>query len=184
MGLLKKGRNNGADNLIALLASKSAANLPGEDETDWGSDYVNCYAWAANCESPLSGKPDPGKFSKKKAKAGNVFTAELLINGARADGMFYGANYPENKSLEDLSGYYCVALYLSKNGADHHWYRRDPLTGYWTHKPGPQGIRNYSSGFAVLPQSLNLANHNYKTENTNYQFVAYFYVPEEGIQVG
>ena len=182
MGLLSKQRNNGASAIISTLTDKAKNNLPWEEST-WGSDDVNCYAWAANCESPASAKPDPGQFSGRSSKASGKFTASLLIEGAKADGLAYGANAPENKPLDVLHGYYTVALYMSKNGADHHWYRRDPQTGLWTHKPGPQGIRNYGPNFVIMPKQLPEANHNYGSASTNYQFVAYFYVPVEGLQV-
>jgi hypothetical protein len=184
MGLLNKLRNNGADAIIEKLTSKAAKGAPATHEAGWGSDGVNCYAWAANCEKPFSGKPDPGRFSNMDAKAAGKFTAEKLIAGARADGMFYGANVVESKPLGYLEGYYTVALYLSKNGADHHWYRCDPLSGRWTHKPGARDICNYGPGFSVITAALAQSNHNYGKPNTNYQFVAYFYVPKEGIEVG
>ncbi len=107
--------------------------------------------------------------------------ANSLIEGAKRDGMVYAANAGPDNAPDFLAGFYCVALYLS--ATDHHWYRRDPKTGFWTHKPGPQGVRNFGPNFAILPKELYQANHDYGSSATNYNFVAYFYVPEEGIQV-
>lgn len=174
MGLLKANRDNGADQLIQQLTSKAAKNTPWE--ADWGEDSVNCYAWAANCERPHKGKPDPGSYSGIIAK----LDRNKLIEGAKMDGMAYAANASPENPPDVFKGFYCVALYLSSH--DHHWYRRDSKTGFWTHKPGANGVRNYGPGFTILPKTLHTANHDYGSL-TNYHFVAYFYVPEEGIQV-
>ncbi|GAA5443938.1 hypothetical protein Misp06_02117 [Microbulbifer sp. NBRC 101763] len=175
MPIMVREKDNNSKQVIARLATATKHHKP--DEVEWGNDRVNCYAWAANCEAPNSGKPNPG------SNAGYVATLEdaSLIEGAKRDGMAYVANAPANKPPPFSEGCYCVALY--KSATDHHWYRRDPKTGTWTHKPGPHGVRNYGPNFVVLPEQLETANHNYGLAATNYRFVAYFYVVEEGIQV-
>lgn len=173
MKLLKANRKNGAGKVISKLTAMAALSTPAEEE--WGEDGVNCYAWAANCESPHKGKPDPGSYSGITAK----LDRNKLIEGAKMDGMIYAANASPDSPPDFFNGFYCVALYLSSQ--DHHWYRRDPKTGFWTHKPGAHGVRNFGHGFVILPKTLHTANHNYGI--THYHFVAYFYVPEEGIQV-
>ncbi|WP_445356485.1 hypothetical protein ACJJIC_03930 [Microbulbifer sp. ANSA002] len=175
MPLMQRAQDNKSKQVITKLVTSAAKNTPAEEA--WGNHHVNCYAWAANCEKPHRGKPDPGSNSGYVAGLDN----DRLIEGAKRDGMAYVANAPANNPPPFTKGYYCVALY--KSTTDHHWYRRDPETGYWTHKPGAHGVKNYGPGFVILPKQLETANHNYGMAATNYHFVGYFYVPEEGIQV-
>ncbi len=176
MGLLSKHRDNGANLVIRTLSEKASNNIP--HEMDWGDDKVNCYAWAANCESPTTGKPNPGTYSGQDSGRTDI---NRIIAGAKLDGMIYGANLDVNNPPDFLNGFYAVALYFS--GGDYHWYRRDPKTGHWSHKPGANRVKNYGPNFVILPKFLGGISHNYGNALTNYTFAGYFYVPEEGIQV-
>lgn len=174
-----------SDEKIKILAQAAVANQIKEITVEeWGgNDKVNCYAFAANCRKPGRAKPDPGDASGYSPKVDKKFTASGLIEGAKRDGMIHrGGNQTDPPSPSD--GHYLVALYLSTDGGDHHWYRKDPDYGRWVHKPGPQNIRNFGVGFTVLPTELVLISHDYGSARTNYKFVAFFEVPEAGIQVG
>jgi hypothetical protein len=146
-----------------------------------GTDGVNCYAWAANCKKPSNSKPDPGKRSSYNPKGDNGFDAARLVEGAKKDGMIHKPCKSQNDPPSPSDNHYLVALYLSTDGSDHHWYRKEPKTGRWTHKPGPQGIRNFGIAFKILPKKLMDISHDYGSTRTNYKFVAYFEVPEAGI---
>jgi len=176
--LSKNRKDNGANQIITILSQKAEDNIFEELEWDEASDGVNCYAWAANCETPASGKPNPGTYSGHDSGRKDVLK---IIDGAKIDGMIYGANSNVDDPPGMLNGFYAVALYFS--GEDYHWYRRDPNTGRRSHKPGANRVKNYGPEFKVLPNFLGGISHNYGSAFNNYTFVGYFYVPEEGIQV-
>ncbi|WP_437604935.1 hypothetical protein WMF20_27495 [Sorangium sp. So ce834] len=172
------------------LLQSSAQGRAGE--INWGDkDNVNCYAWAADCAAPDgSKKPDPGEKSGSDARKDGRYDRAKLLAAAIADGMVRPTDLEENGIGSDEGdppqpwpGYYLVALYISKNGADYHWYRQDPETGLWTHKPGPHGVRNYYGNFTVITD-LASTDHDYGTANTNYEFVHYLFVPDGGIRIG
>ena len=150
---------------------------------DWGgSDGVNCYAWAVNCKKPSKAKPDPGDKSGYNPKGSSgAFEAARLISGAKQDGLNHLPCVDQTNPPSPGDNRYLVALYVSTNGADHHWYRKEPKTGRWTHKPGPRDICNYGVDFKILPTELIMITHEYGSASTNYKFVAYFEVPEAGI---
>lgn len=174
-----------SDEKIKALAKAAVGNQIMElSVAEWGGDKgVNCYAFAANCRKPGRAKPDPGDASKFSPKEGERFTAAGLVEGAKRDGMTYRGNKQTDPPSPE-SGHYLVALYLSADGGDHHWYRKDPDFGRWVHKPGPQNIKNYGLNFKILPTELVLISHDYGNARTNYKFVAFFDVPEAGIAVG
>ena len=173
------------DEIIERLAKAAVKNTPDEVSVeDWGgSSKVNCYAFAANCKQPHSAKANPGEASNYDPTQDGKFTSARLVEGAKQDGMIdRGTHQTSPPSPND--GHYLTALYISADGTDHHWYRKDPNYGRWLHKPGPQGIRNYGLGFETLPTELVMITHNYGTESTNYRFVRFFEVPNAGITVG
>lgn len=167
--------------IVTDLGWAAVSNKP--MEVDWGHFSSNCYAWAADCANPTSAKPDPGKKSNFVVKQQGRFDASLLKLGAVADGMIL-AGGTQTDPPSERDNHYLVALYLSKNGGDHHWYRKDPVTGRWTHKPGAHGVRNFGVGMKVLPSELVMISHTYGMGNLDYAFVAFFHVPDGGIQVG
>lgn len=168
-----------------LCKSAVSNKLDSATVEQWGGiEAVNCYAYAANCKNPGSGKPDPGKRSGVAVKIGDKYDPNLLKNGATQDGMMLmGGSQVDPPSPPN--GYYLVALYISEDLGDYHWYRKDEKYGRWTHKPGPQDICNWDGSMQVMPTELILGSHKYsKTPRTNYQFVAFLAVPQAGIAVG
>jgi len=173
------------DEKVKALAKAAVSNEIKEITVEeWGGTQdVNCYAFAANCRKPGRGKPDPGDASGYSPKVEGKFTANGLVEGAKRDGLVYrGTNQTDPPSPND--GHYLVALYLSADSGDHHWYRKDPDFGRWVHKPGPQNIRNFGVSFQILPTELVRISHEYGNARTNYKFVAFFEVPEAGVKVG
>lgn len=67
-------------------------------------------------------------------------TVNNVLRKALADGL----------SLEPVDGGYPV--YFALAGDDYHWYRQD-RTGYWSHKPGPNSVRN-RDGDGTLKDNL------------------------------
>lgn len=49
---------------------------------------------------------------------------------------------------------------------------------------GAHNIRNFGVSFKILPTELVMTSHDYGNVRTNYKFVAFFEVPDDGIQVG
>jgi hypothetical protein len=174
-----------SDEKIKELAKAAVSNIPKEiTVAEWGgTERVNCYAFAANCRKPGRAKPDPGDASGYDPKDNGRFTADRLIAGAKRDGMIYRGTAQTDPPFP-TDGHYLVALYLSADAGDHHWYRKDPDYGRWVHKPGPQNIRNFGVSFKILPTELVMITHDYGNARTNYKFVAFFEVPDDGIQVG
>ena len=174
------------DPKVTELARAAVNNTIKEiDVAEWGGTQgVNCYAFAVGCKKPGKGKPDPGDKSKVSGKQDGRFDPALLKKAAVADGLtLLGGSQTDPPSPRN--GYYLVALYISSgNPPDHHWYRKDPDFGRWVHKPGAAGIRNFGVGFKVLPTELVLISHDYGSAATNYKFVAFFEVPDGGLDVG
>lgn len=171
---------------VTSLAWDAVHNKPNQMEVkEWGgTDKVNCYAFAVNCKTPGRGKPDPGDRTATTCKIHHRYDADLIRQASVADGLIlHKGGFNDPPAYRD--NYFVVACFLSEDYGDHHWYRKDPVTGRWVHKPGPQAIRNYDRNFNVLPSELILANHNYGMPRTNYKhFVAFFEVPDGGVDVG
>jgi hypothetical protein len=173
------------DEKVKTLAEAAVSNKIMEITVqEWGgSSDVNCYAFAANCKKPARGKPSPGDATGYSSKVDSKFNAAALIAAAKRDGMVYRGNDQIDPPAPS-DGCYLVALYLSADAGDFHWYRKDPDYGRWVHKPGPQNIRNFGVSFKILPTELVCITHDYGNARTNYKFVAFFEVPDAGIQVG
>ncbi len=168
-----------------LCQSAVSNKLDSASVGQWGGpEGVNCYSYAADCKVPKTGKPDPGKKSGVAVKNGQRYDPNLLKNGAVQDGMtLLGGSQADPPSPPN--GSYLVALYISEDQGDYHWYRKDNKYGRWTHKPGPQDICNWDGDMKVMPTELIRGSHRYgNNPRTNYQFVAFLSVPEAGIGVG
>lgn len=175
-----------SDEKITKLAWAAVHNKLGEiSVAEWGgTESVNCYAFAASCKKPEKAKPDPGDKSGYSPKDDTgKYTTQGLIEGAKRDGMAKSDKFQSDPPTPS-NGHYLTALYISSDQSDYHWYRKDPVTGRWVHKPGPQGIRNFGVGFRILPTELVLISHDYGSSRTNYKFVSFFEVPDNGIEVG
>lgn len=162
----------------------------------WVKSRTNCYAYAMDMKwNPLTGnrfprKPQPGEFS-----GGTVFTAAggagLIPAAAAADMTAMGYT----NTLTPIAGptaaipanTWRVALVATTPGIgtqDYHWYRQNPTTGNWTHKPGTSAVKSVdatgNSMNATNPPDI--ANRDYSAGGThvrkpNYnQFIGYFYV--------
>ncbi|MGK3992998.1 hypothetical protein [Sorangium sp. So ce1024] len=183
-------QSNAQPHTLGDLLEFSKQGKPGEIK--WGNKHnVNCYAWAADCAAPNGDKkPDPGAKSGVDVKTDGRYDRAKLLDASIADGMALPVDFDgkdigseESEPPDPWPDRYLVALYISKNGADYHWYRQDPETGLWTHKPGPHGVRNFYGNFTVI-KALVSTDHNYGNANTDYEFVHYLFVPYGGIQIG
>ena len=163
---------------IVGLVALSKEGKPGAIDT-WGDDGVNCYAFAVNCQEPKSGKPNPGGAAPAAG-----WTAETLRQGAEKDGL-KPLKWAENQQPNALDeGQYLVAGYVSDKKDDHHWYRRDSKSGYWVHKPGASGVKNYGAKFTdILGTDLSKFDHKSVAPGKTYVFVDYFLCPQAGLRI-
>ncbi|MFT6387948.1 MAG: hypothetical protein ACJAUP_001320 [Cellvibrionaceae bacterium] len=100
-------------------------------------------------------EPDREKYLELDLPARSA-TIKNVLTKALKDGL----------RLEPIPGGYPV--YFSLAPDDYHWYRQDD-TGYWSHKPGPNDVRN-KDGDGNLSDNLitNPINANRKHGYTNY----------------
>ncbi len=165
-----------AKNYDELIKQSKSGTLGQIDE--WGADGVNCYAFAVNCKNPGTAKPIPGG----KAPPDGKYTAQFIRAGALKDGL-KAIFFPENsKQINELKDYYMVAGFVkdSSGVSDHHWYR-EAKGEYWTHKPGPQGIRNFDGSNPPKVLNGNLLSQQY--DHSGYTFVGYFFCPKKGLKL-
>ncbi len=161
------------DALIKLSKSNQFGQLD-----DWGSESVNCYAFAVNCKNPGTPKPVPGG----SAPVGGIYTAEFLRKGAVKDGLKEIYLPKNNKQINELKDYYLVAGFVRniKGNSDHHWYRGAP-GNIWTHKPGSTSIVNMDG--SNPPKILNGDIASTTFDHRGYEFVGYFFCPKKGLSL-
>lgn len=164
---------------IAELVKLSSEGNPGAMDS-WGEDGVNCYAFAVNCPSPSAGKPNPGGATPSAAG----WTADIVRKGAEADKL-KPLGWKQDQQINALSaGHYLIAGYVTEDGKDHHWYRRDTASGYWVHKPGAQQVKNYGASFTdILGTDLSKFDHSKVAPGITYVFVDYFLCPDAGLKI-
>ncbi|NNG04730.1 MAG: hypothetical protein HKM95_11595 [Inquilinus sp.] len=164
---------------IAELVKLSKSGKPGGID-NWGDDGVNCYAFAVNCPNPKNGKPNPGGA----ARPAGGWTNLKLAQGAEADGL-KKLGWPEHLQKNKIpNGYHLVAGYVSEDGGDHHWYRQDPATGYWVHKPGANQVKNFGAKIGdLLGTDLSKFDHAAVMQGTKYVFADYFLCPSGGLKI-
>lgn len=180
---------------IAFFLTAASADKPPVDPTlvaaplyqpaVWNRDFKvqgrnNCYAYAANDIDTVEFGAYPGYRTTghnfPKTYSGYASFIKQLINGAKRDGMVYAGKSPLSRP-----GFYRVALMAHQNPErpDYpawHWLRQD-RNGQWSHKDGSGEAMNVDYAGHVInnPEAAQLG---------LYKLVAYFLVPQGGLDVG
>lgn len=142
---------------------------------------TNCYAYALNDATghPAGWAQEPGEHSGYERISSDTYNNAIVnfTNRAQADGLI-----PAGKDAGYLEGHYRVALFLKRSNGktgesyDFHWVRED-YDGSWSQKLGHNAPTNRDMAGKIItdPRTANLGDYN---------FVSFFYVPENGLDVG
>ena len=141
----------------------SASELPGRPVYNpalWSGAGVrsanNCYSYANDLFTFTAGDhATPGESAGAPVVAG---TCQQFRHAATMDKLKRLTTLPVDGAP--------IALFVSSDQTDYHWYRQD-ASGFWSHKPGGWQVRDCDeSGYAITdPRTANVL---------DYQFCAFF----------
>ena len=123
--------------------------VPRYEPSIWNNDPTirlsnNCYNYANNKLTNTFAQPGRASGST----LARPLTSTAVARGAIADGLEALAN-PEGWQGTPAEGHW-VALVLSSDIDDYHWYRLDDVNARWSHKPGPTAARDVDGSLAQI----------------------------------
>ncbi len=127
---------------------KAKENLD-ELREEWGDGSCsqgNCYRFA--CDDPT--RSNGGEYFRSPPGAEKGVSCESVRKGAIKDGL-----QPTNKDGSCPTGSTKVAIVVNSEGIDYHWYRFDPSTGFWAHKPGNTRVEYKDSSGKLIQDPSN-----------------------------
>ena len=160
-------------------------DAPLYDPVTWNSlrRGMNCYAYALNIrKNKKAGFLNPGGRNVSTFLAYFLTTRSLIRRKAREDGLV-----PLQSGQSVPCGYYLVALRVRPGfvTGDFHWYRLDrDARGnlFWSHKPGPDEVRNIDDAGQPLKDLSRARFINSFVDTRSYpQWGGYFLVPAGGM---
>ena len=126
--------------------------------------FNNCYNYAMNNRTDTFAQPGQAHDCYFEIDCSSV------AHAASCDGVINTCN--------DDTPYSCIAMVISQEINDYHWYHWHSLSNFWAHKPGGTAARNYdNSNQIILPsQGLDPSNCNRGPYSI---FCGYYYAPKD-----